>query len=503
MGINGDHRNSRMVNMGTVFRRLAWLQWKRFSRSISFGRKLAVDLILALLGAMALAGAVAAGWLLIPLLGKIAPSADPFALICGAIWAWFLAELAVRMFFQQPATLQVRPLLLLPFRRSVLVHYVLALSLLSFVFLFLLAFLISLGASLVQQGHSTLHVAGWCAGLLFTSLALGQLALLAGRSTGLLAVLLALMAAVACLHAFGSIDVPALSRQAFLSLYAKPWRGVVPLAVGLLLYQRNYSAMRNNLWPGESAPWQPAAVASGAMAWADRFGRAAPYIRMDLRMIWRNKRPRSTLFLSFIFLLYGLLVRDPGDPKQWFMLVFCSLFMTGFMVMNFGQYMPAWDSACYSLLMTCPRSFHDYLRSKVLMLRAGVVVMAVLSIPYALYDHHWALPLLVFCLYNLGITVPMVLFFGALNTSRIDLGRSAFGNWQGVNAGRFLLVLLIIAPSMLLAFLVKARWSVSASYATIACLGIAGLLAQQVLVRWIGSTYAARKYKTLAGFNQR
>lgn len=488
---------------GSAFHQLAWLQWKRFSRSVSFGRKLAVDLFLALLGAMALAGALVAGWLLIPLLGKIAPSADYFQLICSAVWAWCLAELAVRMFFQQPATLQVRPLLLLPFRRGVLVHYVLALQALSFVFLFVLVLLASLGVSLVQHGHSVLHVAGWCAGLLFTSFALGQLALLAGRSTRLLVVMLALMAAIAGLHAFSFIQVPALSRIAFMALYATPWLCLVPLAVGILLHQRNFIAMRNSLWLEESAPWQPSATTPGTMTWADRFGRAAPYIRMDLRMIWRNRRPRSTLFLSFLFLLYGLLVRDPGDPKQWFMLMFCAMFMTGFMVINFGQYMPAWDSAYYSLLMTCPSSFQDYLRSKVLLMRAAVVAMAVFSIPYALHDHHWALPLLVFCLYNLGITVPMVLFFGALNTSRIDLGRSAFGNWQGVNAGRFLLVLLIIAPSMLMAMLIKSKWGAATAYTTLACLSLAGLLAQQVLLRWIRSFYAARKYRSLAGFNQR
>jgi hypothetical protein len=38
-----------------------------------------------------------------------------------------------------------------------------------------------------------------------------------------------------------------------------------------------------------------------------RFGAIAP-LQLDLKMIWRNKRPKTTIWMSLIILFYGLIV---------------------------------------------------------------------------------------------------------------------------------------------------------------------------------------------------
>lgn len=492
----------RPVGGWRAFRIYLVLQWKRFIRSASFGRKLAVNLFMGLLGLVLLVNALFAGWMLVPLLNELFPGEDALGLICNAGVAWCMVELALRMFFQQPNTLRVRPLLILPVRRGSIIHFVLTGSIPSFLQLAVLLLLLTLGASLIHHGYGAWPVAGWCTGMLFTSLLLGQLSLLMGRGYRAFLVILLVAGALAGAHAMGLMNVFGISRNIFLALYAQPWLGLVSAAAALVCYGMNFRAMRSQLHLEGDIGTGPVTASSVRMAWADRFGTAAPFIRMDLRMIWRNKRPRSTLFLSMLFLLYGLVVRNPADPKEWFMLMFMSLFMTGFLVMNFGQYIPAWDSAYFPLLMTQAGTLRAYLRSKVLLLRAGVLIMSVLTLPYILWDLHWAMPLLANMLFNLGITLPMVLFFGSFNTSQIELGRSAFGNWQGVNASRFLLVLFILAPAMIVAVVVKINYSPQAAMTAVAGIGVAGMLAQRPLLRWIETQYAARKHKLIAGFKE-
>ena len=37
------------------------------------------------------------------------------------------------------------------------------------------------------------------------------------------------------------------------------------------------------------------------LTWTNRFGDIAPFLQLDLKLIWRNKRPRMTVFLSLLF----------------------------------------------------------------------------------------------------------------------------------------------------------------------------------------------------------
>jgi len=103
------------------------------------------------------------------------------------------------------------------------------------------------------------------------------------------------------------------------------------------------------------------------------------------------------------------------------MLVFVGVFITGIFVINFGQFVPAWDSTYYSMLMTQNISMNHYLESKAILMYISVGILTVLSTPY-LYFGWDILWINVSCaIYNLGVNVPLILAFGAMNKKRIDL----------------------------------------------------------------------------------
>ena len=61
---------------------------------------------------------------------------------------------------------------------------------------------------------------------------------------------------------------------------------------------------------------------------------------------------------------------------------------------------------------------------------------------------------------------------------------------------------IIMAPTMAMVILLKTNYSTQTAMATLAGLGLMGLLVQGPLLRWTEGQYAARKYKTVAGFKE-
>lgn len=483
---------------------LLTLQWKSFVRSASFGKSIAIKLLLACLGLFLLFSLAGAGRLLVPLLKELVPDKAPFDVICGAAVGWFLAELVIRYLLQELPTLHVRPLLTLPIKRSSIVHFVLLGSVFSFFLLAMVIFLVPLGIALAGQGLSPWHVAGWCVGMLLISQCLGQLNILVGQSDRFLLVVVAVAILLAVAQYFHFIDVFGISHRTFRALYDQPLFALIPVALFVLLYQRNFIALRDRLYLDDAVQGQRTTAVSGStMAWADIFGSAAPFIRLDLRMIWRNKRPRSQVLLSLIFVFYGLMVHDASDPKEAVMLMFIGLFITGFMMITFGQYIPAWDSDHYSMLMVQNSSMLDYLRSKAILLRAGVVIMFLIALPYVLFDRHWALPLAVNMIYNLGVTLPIILFFGSMNKKRVDLGRGVIGNYQGVGVGQFLLVFPVMLPPIAIYLGAKFYFSNNVAMLAVAGIGLLGIVFQKPLMRGLADRYTSKKYAMVAGFKEK
>ncbi|HZJ21344.1 MAG TPA: DUF5687 family protein, partial [Pricia sp.] len=106
-------------------------------------------------------------------------------------------------------------------------------------------------------------------------------------------------------------------------------------------------------------------------------------------------------------------------------------------------------------------------------------------------------------LYNLGVNLPVVLFFGSFNKKRIDLTKSAFGNMQGTSATQFLILIpLIVVPSILY-FVLKTFVSFEAAIVTLSLLGIIGYALKKPLMDKITEGYRKRKYVMIAGFKEK
>ncbi|NNE77325.1 MAG: hypothetical protein HKN31_09665, partial [Pricia sp.] len=201
---------------------------------------------------------------------------------------------------------------------------------------------------------------------------------------------------------------------------------------------------------------------------------------------------------------YGLIfytMEDFGLTSP--MMVFVGVFITGIFLTNFGQFIPAWDSAYYGMMMSQNIPLRKYLESKASLISVSVAAMFLLSIPYVYFGWQ-ALAINFSCaLYNLGINIPMILFFGSMNKKRIDLNRSAFANMQGTGAVQFLVILPLLGAPMLIFLGIQYFASFEAALMVLSLMGIVGVLFKKPLLDGITQIYRKKKYNMVAGFKEK
>jgi hypothetical protein len=226
-------------------------------------------------------------------------------------------------------------------------------------------------------------------------------------------------------------------------------------------------------------------------------------MQLDLKLIWRNKRPRSSIFILIIGLLYGLFFypNPVYQDKTWFY-AFVGIFVTGIFLINFGQFIPAWDSGYYKMLMSQNIQYKQYLKSKFTLMAVSVVIMFVLSIPYVYFGWKILLAHLAAAIYNIGINTHVILFAGSFNRKKIDLNQRAAFNYQGTGAVQWLVgIPLMVLP--LVVFGVSYYFvSFEMGCLVLSVLGLIGIVFHQKLMNFITEKYLNSKYKMIQAFSQ-
>ena len=205
-----------------------------------------------------------------------------------------------------------------------------------------------------------------------------------------------------------------------------------------------------------------------------------------------------------IGLLYGLFFYpNPTYQKMTPMFVFVGIFITGIFMINFGQFIPAWDSAYYKLLMSQNIKYKEYLNSKFLLMSLSSVVLFVLSIPYVYFG--WDILLIHFAamVYNVGVNSHILMFGGAFNRKRIDLSQRAAFNYQGTGAVQWIIGFPLLVFPVGIFYLPYKFYGFYAGIAALIILGAIGIAFHQKIMKWISGKYLAAKYETISAFDQK
>ena len=420
---------------------------------------------------------------------------------------WILADLLMRFFLQKLPVMSVKPLLTLPIKKNKMVHYVLGKSALSFFNFLPLFAIIPFGFMLVANDYEISKVVTWVGLMIIITLIINFLnfiieSLSAETELSFLP-LIAFAGIVFGLNYFNIISFSSLISGFFIALTENPLLLIIPLLILVGLYSYNFKILSNKLYLDNSLKTKNQEVKTSDLAWTRRFGDIAPFMQLDLKLLWRNKRPRSSIFILVIGLLYGLFFYpQPMYRDLVWIYGFIGIFVTGIFLINFGQFIPAWDSGYYKMLMSQNIKYEQYLRSKFVLMIMSVVIMFVLSIPYVYFGWKILLAHFAAAIYNIGVNSHVILYAGSYNRKKIDLSQRAAFNYQGTGAVQWLLgIPLMLLPIAIFAafyFLINFEGGIAS---LIVC-GLFGIAFHQKIMSLITKKYLASKYKMIDAFSQ-
>ncbi|MBT8238246.1 MAG: hypothetical protein HKP38_09965 [Croceitalea sp.] len=487
-----------------MFKHFIKLQWKSFFRSSSFGKSVALKIIMAFFGLYMLATLIMTGAGLYFILRKIFPDQSPMWTLSQYFVYWVLIELFLRYFMQKLPVMDIKPLLTTPIKKSAITHFILGKSALSFYNLLGIFFFVPFAVVLLIHDYPTLNVLLWLIGIFAAVLCINYVNFIINKSDKALIAIGTLLVGLYALDYFGIFEVKAFFGPIFHALYAYPIAVLAPITLALLTYYINFKFLRNKIFLDASLKSKTKEATASDLAWTKRFGDMGPFLQLDLKLIWRNKRTKAQVFISLLFVFYGLIFYTQDIYSTWYpMFAFLGIFMTGIFLSNFGQFIPAWDSTYYSMMMAQNIPLRKYLESKATLISVSVVAMFLLTIPYVYFG--WEALAINFgsAIYNLGVNIPVILYFGSFNKKRIELDKSPLGNMQGTSATQFLIMLPVLVVPIIIFSIFNYLISLEVAVFVLSIMGIIGFAFKNYFLNRITEQYRKKKYGMIAGFKEK
>jgi hypothetical protein len=286
-------------------------------------------------------------------------------------------------------------------------------------------------------------------------------------------------------------------------LVLNPALSAVPLLILWAVFKWNQWVLEKSFFLDGSLKGKVEEVNTSNFQWTRKFGDIAPFLQLDLKLIWRNKRPKTVIFISMIIMGYGLIFYPEETYRSMpAIFVFVGIFMTGIFMINFGQFIPSWDASYYPMMMAQNIPLRKYLTSKAGLMTFSVIFLTILTTPYVYFG--WKILVINLCcaLYNIGVNVPVILFAGSFNRKRIDLEKSQFMNYQGTGMTQWLVALPLMILPVLIFWTAQTFLGYEAGAAVLAGLGLLGIGLRNFLMDHVEQVYLKNKYAMINGFKQ-
>lgn len=483
------------------------LEWKSFLRSATFGKSLGIKILMGFFALYLIAMFLIIGVGMYPVLKKFYPDQDPFIAFNGFIFFWIIGDLLIRFFFQKLPVMSVKPLLTLPIKRGSIVNYVLGKSVLSFINFLPLFVIIPFGIKLIGDDYNASVILIWMIAIILITLINNFLnfiieSLSAETELSFLPIIL-FAGSLYGLDYFNIINISESLSQGVLAISENPVFLIIPIAILGILYFYNFKILRKKLFLDSGLKEKVKEVNTSNLEWTKNFGNIAPFMQLDLKLIWRNKRTKSSVWMLALGLLYGLFFypQPTYQNMPWFFM-FIGIFSTGIFLMNFGQFIPAWDSSYYKLLMSQNIKYEQYLKSKFTLMALSVIILFVLGIPYVYFGWKILLAHFAATIYNIGVNTHVIMYGGSFNRKKINLDQKAAFNYQGTGAVQWLIGIPLLLLPMGLFALFYFLIGFEIACLILAILGVIGIVFHQKIMRIITSKYLESKYKMIDAFNQ-
>lgn len=480
---------------------------KKISRSVSFEKEMATTIFLGLIVLMVVGYTLILGFAIEKILIEGLDVGEPVVFLNGILVYYFIFEFMIRYFMQNLPVMDVQPYLHLPIRKPSIVHFLLGKSLVhvlnGFVWLLFTPFAFSVVA--LEQGTSGAW--NWIITLWLCSLSIHFLILLFKKKLddtiwGLVS-LVALFGLAAAADYFGWFKLSDLSSILFGYIFTTSFLPGIILMALVGLYVLNFRYFTESFYPEElSATKAGSFITSSDLIFLKRFGIIGDWINVEMKLILRNKRTRTILFLSVLLLFYGLIFypeKTYSEDMPGFLL-FVGIFITGIFMINYGQFLFSWQGGHYDFTLTKPLSMRQYVESKYWLIATVTMVCFLLSIPYVYFGWRFLLIHLVCTLYNLGVNSFIIMNMSMWDPKKVDLTKSSAFNYQGVGAAQWLMGLPILISPYLFYLPLSFMGHPNIGLMAVGAAGVIGLAMRSYLIDLTTKRLIEKKYMMASNF---
>lgn len=488
-----------------MFKHFIKLEWKSFFRSASFATNLALKIVMGFVALYFMVVFTAAGVGVFFLL-KDDMHLDPLATVNKFLIYYLFVDLVIRYFFQKMPITNIRPLLTLPIKRNTIVHYTLGKSIISFFNVLHAFFFIPFTIVLLNNGYGFETVL-WFLGVWALLYANNFITVLINNKDSIFYPLLVIVACLGVAQYYKVFDVTLYTQPFFQGMYATNFLFLLPILLTIVLYYFTFIYFKNNLNLDTGLAKKSEEAKTENFTWLNQFGTLGTFLKNDIKLLKRNKRSRTTVLMSFVFIFYGLLffnnsIDAYNNPA---MHVFAGIFVSGGFLFTFGQFVPSWDSAYYQLMMSQNIQYRDYISSKWWLMVIATIISTVIASFYLYYGWQTYMLIVVGAIYNIGVNSHLVMLGGAFVKTPIDLtlAKKAFGDKQAFNVKTMLISIPKLAIPMILYATGYSFFSANIGFLFVAIAGICGFAFRNKVFTIIEKVYKTEKYATIAAYKQK
>ena len=488
-----------------MIQKFLYLEWKAFIRSASFGGNLAIKILMGFLAVYFTLVFLIVGIGAFYILKEL--HLDPMVTINKYLIYYFLFDLIIRLLLQKIPVMNIRPLLVLPIKKPTIVHFSLGKTVLSFFNSVHAFFFLPFSIVLIYEGYDVLSVILWHTAMVSLVYINNFVNIVLSNKDNLLAVFVGIAAVFGGLQYYGFFDITSYTGPFFDALFNTYWAFVIPIMVLIGLYCYTFEYFKNDLYLDAGLSRKQDIAKTEDLTWLNQFGTIGTFLKNDIKLIKRNKRSKTTVIMSVMFLFYGLLFFTNGIEayNNPVMHIFAGIFVSGGFLITFGQFVPSWDSAYYQLMMTQNIPYKGYLSSKWWLMVIATIVSTILASFYLYFGWQIYMTIVVGAIYNIGVNSHLVLLGGAYTKTPIDLdsGKGAFGDKKAYNFKTMLVSIPQLALPVLLYWAGSKLANANVGLALVALLGIMGFAFKNKAFSMIEKIYKTEKYATIAAYKQK
>ena len=436
-------------------------------------------------------------------------SREPYHLINGALIIFLALDFLMRFPFQKTPTQEIKPYLLLPIRRTRLIDCLLLRSGLHSFNLIWLFFFVPFAILCVARFYGVAGVVTYSIGVWLLMVMNNYWFLLCrtlmNERVWWVALPLIVYGAIGC-ALFIPDDSPLFDWSVTLGegfITGGVLSFLLVLAAIALLWFINRRVMAglvyNELNKVEDTTVKVRKVSE--YKFLDRYGEIGEYIRLELKMMLRNKICKTSLrtivllVLAFSALLSFTEAYDSTGMKDFILIYNYVIFGIMFLLTIMG-----YEGNYIDGLMSRKESIYSLLRAKYTLYSLAILIPFVLMTPAMVMGKLTVLSCVAWGLFTAGPIYFGLFQMAVYNTRTVDLNTKLTTRQNGGTGLQGIITAAVIGVPLLLNVLFKALWGETVTHVILIVLGAGFILTSRLWIKNVYHRFMKRRYKNLEGF---